>query len=336
VHYFHSLREQFLPVSHFSSLYRIEPQFVAFVHTVYSDHFYEIETLNFKNSLLPSIFETIGNFYSSLTKFSFPTKFPFKERAIYFHLKALAAQSEEEFGKAEFGSSIYYLKTAAETYLKQSRAFKNMFSEFGDDFLEKYNKNVVSPSIPIIDFISPKNPLRYLKTFHSALQEALEITIRKFVPNDQIIQKAKTIKQNYISANGSVSTLLDLFFQCGTYKQNFQQKLFNSRNPNHKMVSDLQTIESSIDEISKIITSLQNDHSFLFEGDETNQKLNQIQNEINQVLVVQLNEFAIDDVPKVVAEFNLSLQQYEIDPSVFETIEKATIDCFALLSNEIE
>lgn len=210
-----------------------------------------------------------------------------------------------------------------------------MFSEFGNELLEKYQKEVVSPAIPIIDYIAPKNSLKPLKTFHTALQELLEIHSKKFVSVDGIMQKLKTIKQNYTSANGSISTLLDLFFECEKIKKQTQQELLNTQNPTHFMVTKLQNIENSIDDLFKIISLLRNEHNFLFEGDEINQQLKQIQNEIEAILIDQQNEMATDDIPKMINQFEFSLQQYEIDSQIFEFIEKATLQCFSIISNEV-
>lgn len=367
---FYSLQNEFLPSIQINSKSDFTIQNVAFYHTVYSAHYYEILLLigeaNNEDLTTMTLNNMIAeNFFKAASKINpFPSNFSVQKnnhpcidiivnKISLYRIKSLVSQSQDEERKLQMGSSIYYLNLALEAINSSPKSFRSteIFTEINQEVLskkkimEEYNRKIY------FNLIKCENSLPKIQSvndiLHSGINPKLEFN---FSNNENIKQKINELNQlidkqreMLINSADSISVLTSLIYECDSSRKKINSRIFASSDPNNRskegnneldlpsMLSGVSKIENDINLIFNWLSLAKTAHPSSFDVDNSCEKLSNLQEKLKNTVGKYFVELDPEESERIISSIKGEVILISISQKFLDDIAVKTDECFQIM-----
>ena len=335
---FYSIQTEYLPSVKVDKKSDLNINTIAFFHTIYSAHFYEILAMCEKRTTDFLIASKYFKGAEKMNPFS-RSKFPFNQKSIFYHIKAIQNYAKELESKLSIGPAIYMLNIAMSEFSSAPRDLRNSNTELENEIRSKlnqleednktiyfdFNKNGSLPEIEDID-----------ETLHSGFKiDPPQQDDSNYIKStfDEINERIDKIRNTAVNTSESISTFTTLMFECDSARKQINSTIFSSHMPSVTMIQGFTDLENQIEDLFKWLSKAKTSVSIAFDIDVICNTLDEIQKKLNQVIGTEIDLIEKVDAEPFFSQLNEEINSCEIPQSFINELAQETEKCFTILEN---
>ena len=367
---FYSLQIDLLPSIQFNSKSDFTIQNVAFYHTLYAAHYYEILILigeaNNENLTTLTLNNIIAeNYFKAANKINpFPSNFSTQKnyypcidiiinRISLYHINSLITQSRSEEKNLLMGSAIFYLNQAVEALNSVPKSFRSTdtFTKLNQDVqnkkksLEDYNKRIY---FCLVRCESPLPEIQCVdEVLHSEIKNKLELD---FSNNEKIKEEINELNKSIdkqremlINSADSISILTSILYECDSSRKKINSKIFASSDTSNKntqnnnelnlpsMLNNVSEIENDLSLIFNWLSLAKTTHPSSFDVDHSCERLANLQEKLKDSVEKYFVELDVDESKRIISSIKAEAISISISQDFLDDIAKQTDKCFQIM-----
>ncbi|OHT10097.1 hypothetical protein TRFO_20726 [Tritrichomonas foetus] len=333
---FYSIQTEFLPAIKLSDKSSdLNLKNIAFYHTIYSAHLYEAILMNDKSS---NNYLVASKYFRAAERMNpFPrSKFPFNNKSILYHIKALVSYSKELETELSIGPSIYILNLALSEFSSSPRDLRNSNADLENEIkaklisLEEDNKKIYfdhnkSGSMPEIVDVD--------EALHTGL-------VLSYNPNKEIkehIEKLSKfineVKKGIINTSESLGTLTSLIFECDSIRKQMNSSIFTCESPDLTQINKIQNMENEITALLNWVSSAKSSNPVAFDIDNACEHLNKLQGKLNNEIGSAAEFIDTNQCLEIFESIDQKIKKYEIPQTFNDEIAQKIDKCFKIMES---